>query len=231
MNNKPSHCPSADMLVEFAAGTLDTAESICVSAHLHFCPHCRGTLHRLEQIGSHFMEKNCEAVSPRPTQTSVLENQETLLESVMAKIDAAGIDEPAQTTSPKGQFPPLVNKLIAATYEKLNWRRLSKSVDVAGLKTGQNKFEVALHRICAGGKTPKHDHRGLEYTVVLKGSFSDEKSVYKEGDFILRQPGDTHQPMGAQNGECICLSAQSAPIKLQSFFGSMLNSWLRIRPS
>ena len=65
MNNKPSHCPSADLLVEFAAGTLGTAESICVSTHLHFCPHCKGTLHRLEQIGSHFMEKNCEAVTKK----------------------------------------------------------------------------------------------------------------------------------------------------------------------
>ena len=231
MNNKPSHCPSADLLVEFAAGTLGTAESICVSAHLHFCPHCRGTLHRLEQIGSHFMEKNCEAVTQKSTDKLNVAGEEDLFESVMKKIDAVGTNRPDRAMPIKGEFPPLVNKLISATYDKLNWRRLSKSVDVAGLKTGQNKFEVALHRICAGGKTPKHDHRGLEYTVVLKGSFSDEKSVYKEGDFILRQPGDTHQPMGAQNGECICLSAQSAPIKLQSFFGSMLNSWLRIRPS
>ena len=177
------------------------------------------------------MEKNCEAVTKKSTDKLNAVEEESLFESVMEKIDAASTDTPAKRASVKGEFPPLVNKLIAATYNKLNWRRLSKSVDVAALKTGQNKFEVALHRICAGGKTPKHDHRGLEYTVVLKGSFSDEKSVYKEGDFILRQPGDTHQPMGAQNGECICLSAQSAPIKLQSFFGSMLNSWLRIRPN
>ena len=43
---------------------------------------------------------------------------------------------------------------------------------------------MALHKICAGGKTPKHDHEGLEYTVVLKGSFSDENAVYREGDFL-----------------------------------------------
>jgi putative transcriptional regulator len=101
----------------------------------------------------------------------------------------------------------------------------------AKLYTGQDKFEVALHKICAGGVTPKHDHRGLEYTVVLKGSFSDEKSVYAEGDFITREPGDVHQPMGAKNGECICLSAQEAPIRLTSILGLFLNPWLRVKPS
>jgi putative transcriptional regulator len=71
----------------------------------------------------------------------------------------------------------------------------------------------------------------LEYTVVLKGSFSDESSVYTEGDFIIRQPGDVHQPMGAKNGECICLSVQEAPIKLISFLGFFLNPWLKVKPA
>jgi putative transcriptional regulator len=41
----------------------------------------------------------------------------------------------------------------------------------------------------------------------LKGSFSDEKSVYTEGDFIVREPGFLHQHIGAKNGEFIFLSA------------------------
>mgnify|MGYP001446568996 CR=1 FL=1 len=160
-----------------------------------------------------------------------------LFDTIMERIDRLDeVSTPAQpnlttvATPSQVDFPPLVNKLINADDKPPNWRRLSGSVDMARLKTGQDNFEVALHRICAGGKTPKHDHGGLEYTVVLKGSFSDELSVYSEGDFILRKPGDTHQPMGAQNGECICLSAQSAPIKLTSPWGFMMNNWLRINP-
>ena len=34
------------------------------------------------------------------------------------------------------------------------WKRLSKSMEVAKLFTGQSKYEVALHKICAGGTTP-----------------------------------------------------------------------------
>ena len=117
------------------------------------------------------------------------------------------------------------NNLVSQT-----WKRLTASVDVARFETGQSEFEVALHKICAGGKTPKHDHQGLEYTVVLKGSFSDENAVYREGDFLVREPGDVHQPMGAQNGECICLSALSAPIKLTNPFGFLMKPWLTHQP-
>ena len=107
---------------------------------------------------------------------------------------------------------------------------MSGSVDVARFKTGQSDYEVALHRICAGGKTPKHDHQGTEFTVVLKGSFSDERAVYNEGDFLVRHPGDVHQPMGAQNGECICLSALDAPIKFTNPLGFLMKPLLRINP-
>ena len=55
-------------------------------------------------------------------------------------------------------------------------------------------------------------------------------NYYNEGDFIVRNPGDVHQPMGANNGECICLSALEAPIKLTSPFGFLLKPMLNINP-
>lgn len=217
-----NHHPSREMLVEFSAGTLDTATSICVSAHLHFCKCCRDEVARLDEVGSQLM-----AISSPGT------IDDGLFDKVMAKID-----QPLSTPEPAPMlkqgisgFPAHVNKLINNATKTPVWKKLSKSMEEAKLFTGQSKFEVALYKICAGGVTPKHDHRGLEYTVVLKGSFSDEKSVYTEGDFIVREPGDVHQPMGAKNGECICLSAQEAPIRLTSFLGYLLNPWLRIKPS
>ena len=214
------HHPSRAMLVDFSAGNLGTAESICVSAHLHFCDQCRNELMRLDQVASQLM-----------TEAEPQTIDEDLFDSVMSKIDALPEGPTKVEIEEKSDFPHTVAKLINETESAPKWRRMSSSVDVARFQTGQNKFEVALHRICAGGKTPHHGHNGTEFTVVLKGSFSDEKSVYTEGDFIIRQPGDVHQPMGAKNGECICLSAQEAPIKLTSLLGYLLNPWLRINPS
>ena len=213
------HHPSRAMLVDFSAGNLETAESICVSAHLHFCDQCRNELMRLDQVASQLM-----------TEAEPQTIDEDLFDSVMSKIDALPEAPTKVETEEKSDFPLTVTKLINETESAPNWRRMSASVDVARFPTGQNKFEVALHRICAGGKTPHHGHNGTEFTVVLKGSFSDEQAVYSEGDFLLRGPGDEHQPMGAQNGECICLSALAAPIKLSSPLGFLMKPWLRINP-
>jgi putative transcriptional regulator len=230
MTNSTNHHPDQNMLIEFSAGTLDTAASICVSAHLHYCSSCRAQLLRLDQVGSQIM-----------SQTAPVEVADNAFDQVMEKID--GAPQTSTQASPAtakadvaeentfgGAMPFSIKKLINTSLISKNWKRLSSSVDVARFKTGQEEFEVALHKICAGGKTPKHGHKGLEYTVVLKGSFSDEKAVYREGDFILRQPGDVHQPMGSQNGECICLSALSAPIVPTSPLGFLMKPWLRINP-
>ena len=219
MSHNLSHHPDNVMLVEFSAGTLPTAESICVSAHLHFCEQCRTELLRLDQVGSQLL-----------TEAEPAEIDESLFDTVMVKIDSAEASPKPATAEKVQSFPHSVSKLIKNPQHQPIWKRLSASVDIARFKTGQSEFEVALHRICAGGKTPKHDHSGVEYTVVLKGSFSDERSVYKEGDFLVRQPGDVHQPMGAQNGECICLSALQAPIKLSNPLGFLMKPLLRINP-
>lgn len=213
------HHPSHSMLVDFSAGNLGTAESICVSAHLHFCDQCRNELMRLDQVASQLM-----------TEAEPQTIDEDLFDSVMSKIDALPEAPTKVEIEEKSDFPHTVAKLINETESAPNWRRMSSSVDVARFQTGQNKFEVALHRISAGGKTPHHGHNGTEFTVVLKGSFSDEQAVYSEGDFLLRGPGDEHQPMGAQNGECICLSALEAPIELSSPLGFLMKPWLRINP-
>ena len=224
MTTKLNYHPDNAMLVEFSAGTLDTAPSICVSAHLHFCEACRTELLSLNEIGAQLMSE----ATPAAVDDAALDSA---LDAVMAAIDLPQQVETTLNNTPVSSgFPFSIGKLIANAESTLTWKRLTSSVDIAQFKTGQKVFEVALHKICAGGKTPKHDHNGVEYTVVLKGSFSDERAVYKEGDFLIRQPGDVHQPMGAQNGECICLSALAAPIKLSNPLGFLMRPWLSINP-
>jgi putative transcriptional regulator len=223
MNTTTHFHPDETMLMEFSAGTLATAPSICVSAHLHFCSQCKNQLLRLNQIGSQLL-----------SEAQPMAIDDSTFDAVMEKIDSGDLPavSNARTESANNSlgFPYPVSKLVKNSLVSQTWKRLSGSVDIARFKTGQQEFEVALHKICAGGKTPKHDHQGLEYTVVLKGSFSDENAVYREGDFLVRKPGDVHQPMGAQNGECICLSALSAPIKLTNPLGFLMKPWLRINP-
>ena len=83
MNKKTVHHPHTSMLLEFSAGTLDIAESICVSAHLHFCAHCRDSLHRLDQVGSKLMANELSkykirvnSIAPNITDTDMSEQMD-----------------------------------------------------------------------------------------------------------------------------------------------------------
>jgi putative transcriptional regulator len=146
-------------------------------------------------------------------------------EKALKAVSATNIDAQAITA----MLPPLVKKLLPT--EGAKWRRLSPSLKVARLPIGEQRFELALHHIRAGGRAPTHNHGGQEITVVLQGSFSDDEGVYHEGDFIVREPGHVHTPTATANSSCICLSVLEAPIHMVGRFKRLLNPFLRFEPS
>jgi putative transcriptional regulator len=209
------HHPSSDLLAEFAAGTLDTAQAVAISAHLHYCTKCQRAVQEMEQIGGAMLEQLAPQTLP-----------ETSFDELMAAIDEKGQAITVKTEPQSNALPHVVNRL---TDEKpLKWRKITKALKTATLTAGQNRYEISLQKIQAGGKVPKHDHRGIEMTVVLKGSFSDKNGIYQAGDFLLRQPGEEHQPVSARNEDCLCLSIQEAPVKLTSMLGRLMNPFIRL---
>lgn len=213
--------PDPDLLVEYASGSLSLAPCISITTHLQFCDKCRNSVESLKEIGGEMLASlESEAVS------------DDLLDRVLNCIEQ---DEPEAehrrtitNDTVAAELPRYVQELLPDG--ELGWKKLSPALRVAPISVGEDRFELALHRIDAGGKTPEHDHRGREITVVLKGSFSDEDGVYQPGDFIVREPGDRHRPYAAQNEECICLSVLEAPIKLTGI-KSVLNPFLSFSPS
>ncbi len=227
MNSSVSFHPQDDMLLDFSSGRLDDAPAMCISAHLHFCERCRSRVNQLTELGSEVFSKGAPVT---------LEHD--ALDKLFARIDSSQEYEvgdthtaSASTAAKHGIYPHVVEKLLSNEDHKPRWRNVSSSLKVARLFTGQNKFEVALHRIKAGGVTPIHNHGGKEYTVVLSGSFSDENGVYNEGDFILKEAGDIHHPVGAKYKDCVCLTALEAPIELPGILGWLMKPILRIHPA
>ncbi len=221
--------PNINTLTEYASGSLDTAAAIAVSAHMHFCHQCRKQTQDLQLLGGTMLDNNI----------AVADIDSSVLHSLMQKIDA--VDTKVETkVQPAGHkqvtdaslagLPPVVAKMIG-NRNKLKWKRLTKSLQIAPLTTGQSRAEVSLHKISAGGKVMQHDHRGQEYTLILKGSFSDESGVYQPGDFLLKQPGDIHSPYAAANRDCICLTVVEAPVRFTSLLGKLLNPFLRLSPA
>jgi len=221
--------PSENDLIEYAAGGVDWAVGICISTHLHYCTACRLKLNELNALGGHCMES---------APAAALSNASLM--NTMAKIKAAkserGVGESQLITSNSESHGstynnlPNVLKKIIANPKSIKWSRVTPSLKAANLVTEQNKFEVCLHKIKKGGKVAEHDHRGLEVTVVLEGSFSDEKGTYNPGDYIIKKPGDTHRPTAALNKDCLCLSIVEAPVKLTGLLGAVVNPFLSVNP-
>ena len=221
------HHPSTALLTDYTVGSLSVAPAVSVTTHLKYCQQCRDTVGSLKQLGGALL---CEA---EPAQIS-----NDLLSQTLARLDAEESEAPlAEGASEVHEFelsdelkgiPGYLSQFLPRS--GLNWRKLSSSVTVAPISVGETRYELALHKICAGGQTPVHDHNGVEYTVVLKGSFSDEDGMYNEGDFLTREPGDIHRPFASQHEDCICLSVLEAPIRLKGL-GRVLNPFMRFQPS
>lgn len=215
--------PESDLLVEYAAGNLPIAPCISVTTHLQYCKQCSDSVESLGEIGGELL-MSAEAVPV----------SEDLLDKIMEDLGSLGEEKSPSSVlghcsdAVTGELPEFVQRLLPSG--KLSWRRLSPSLKAAPVSVGEEQYEVALHRIEAGGKAPEHDHLGKEITVVLTGSFSDERGVYQPGDFIVREQGDTHRPFAARNQECICLSVLEAPIKLTGI-KRVLNPFLSFTPS
>ncbi|MEM8563275.1 MAG: ChrR family anti-sigma-E factor [Pseudomonadota bacterium] len=212
--------PDLDLLTEYAAGTLPLAQAACVSVHMNYCEQCRRTVNQLQDVGASLFEGlQAETVS------------ESVLNSVLGQLDDAAplsYDASPEYSSTIGKTPAILQRLMHGDYTDLVWKKITNSLSISYLKTGDPNYEFALYHIKAGGKIPEHSHRGAEMTLVLEGGFSDADGTYHEGDFIMREPGDAHAPTAVQSEDCICLAVLDAPLKFTGWKYRWMNPFLQL---
>lgn len=230
------HHPNENTLLEYSAGTLDTATSICVSTHINHCAECRNRVKAYNKLGGDFLSS--VPVSPIGSDCfEQLMDKIKLGDSHMANPanDSCAQSKPTSTIAAKAKkanderCERVINKLLNKN-APLQWKRVSPSLSEAVLTVGQNTHEVCFHKIRRGGRVAQHDHGGAEITVVLEGSFSDEDGTYQAGDYIERQPGEIHRPIATQNEDCLCLTVVEAPVELTGIVGKIVNPFISFRP-
>jgi putative transcriptional regulator len=224
-NASPQHHPDKNLLIEFAAGTIDHGQSIAVSSHLHYCVRCRTDVANLERIGGAMINMSTDTDTDSDDAPPAAS-----FDALMHKINQLDDDtttHSSEPTTPKqyAALPRVIRKMLC---QPAKWKRITTSLSSANLIAGQNKYGISLQKIDAGGSVPQHDHRAAEITVVLKGSFSDEDHMYQQGDFLLKNAGDIHRPIASSNEDCLCLAVEQAPVKLTGVFNRLLNPFLRI---
>lgn len=212
-----NHHPETEMLAAFAAGSLSLAMSMGVSAHLDYCSVCRHNVNRLKNLGGSLLE----SLTPAPT------DGDRLKERVLARLGDTRTEAASPSVQSQGNIPRCLQRFVTGDYEDLKWQSKTAAIKSLPLCRDERNGVVSLLKIMPGGKVGHHGHLGEEVTLVLEGSFSDEAGVYRQGDFVLRDRGDQHNPIATRHAPCICLTIQDAPIQFTGVVARLLNPFLR----
>jgi len=221
--------PDENMLAEYSSGILDSALAITVKTHLQLCPVCRQKAANFDAIGATLLANSGVDTEDARGAEELEHSFSDLMKRIKSSQETRSVTK-AKAREQRSDLPPMVSALIPKD-SKLKWHRVTRFLKQANLSAGQEKYEVCLHKIERGGRVAKHDHRGLEVTVVLQGAFSDENGTYEKGDFIVREPGQKHRPQATLNQDCLCLTVVEAPVKLTGLFGALVNPFLPFHPA
>lgn len=208
------------LLLGYAAGILDQAQNLIVSAHLSYKDSAKRFVHSCECIGGALIEQEC---APEDMSAGSLQTVLDLLDEHPHDISHA--NPCAELTGFKFEIPaPLKTPLAEQTKSK--WKSIYRGIKGYDLFLDCKKSAVRLIEIAPGYKSPPHTHNGTEITLVLDGAFSDETGEYTVGDLVVTDETFEHTPVANKLQGCTCLIVNTAPIRMTGIH-SLLNPFLK----
>lgn len=209
------------LLLGYAAGLLDEAQTLIMAAHLSLSHKAQQFLKYYEAIGGHLIAHECEPIAMSGS----------ALNRVLTKLDTpAACDEegccecdfPAEIT-----LPPLLARTVAAQEQKAVWHRMMPGMETLPLELACRRSKAHFLKADPGVKSPPHRHSGMEIMLVLNGAFSDQGDHYHRGDLCVKNARSAHAPEACKNEGCICLVVSSAPVQLTGI-AALLNPFIRV---
>ncbi len=205
------HTPDA-LLAAYAAGSLPQPYALVVAAHISLCLECRAAYEAHQVAGGAVLE----SVAARDV-------SENLKSTILDLLDAPVAPEPTYRRS--GVFPGPVMEALKGKPPR--WKSLGLGVRQSILSAGRDG-SVRLLYIPPGQAVPDHSHNGLELTLVLQGSFSDDTGRFGVGDLEVADQALEHTPIADAGAPCICLAATDAPLRFTSLVPRLLQPLFRI---
>lgn len=200
------HHISDDLLVSYAAGSLAEGWSLAVATHLAHCPQCRARVEQASAVGGVLLS-GIDSVAM----------EAGALDKVMSRLTDAPRTKPAPAArQPGADMPSPLVPYLGAKLDDVSWKRLGTAAHQVLIPTGDRSTSVRLLRIPAGAPVPEHGHRGLELTVVLRGTLVDGAQRFGVGEVEEADSEVEHQPVAGDEGECICLAVTDAPLRFRS---------------
>lgn len=209
---EPRHHFPDDVLRAHAVGAAPEATRLAVSCHLTFCPACRraATEHEsfLLAFGGARAGEAPDAVRAR----------------LLAELP------PQPPAAPPRPAPPLPRDLPALPRPLLHhltglprvaWRRLVPGIRAIDLGFS-GVWRARLIAFRPGIPIPRHDHGGMEHTVVFQGGLADETRDLAPGDAATMMGGDVHRQRVQSGAPCVALVVNEGPPLPLTLFGHVL---------
>lgn len=207
-----SHPIPEPMLAAYAAGTLPHAFSVVVASHISMSDESRAVVEAHEAVGGILMEDGAAA-----------DISASMKSNVMAMLDDPMPQTPVYSRN--GIYPAPVMELLKTGAPK--WKKLGMGV-CQDILAADKHGSVRLLYIPPGQAVPDHGHNGLEMTLVLQGSFTDETGAFGVGDVEIADETLEHTPIAGTEAPCICLAATDARLRFNAFVPRLLQPIFRI---
>ncbi|MFM2590796.1 ChrR family anti-sigma-E factor [Vibrio sp. TBV020] len=200
-----SYHPETSILKAYAEGMLDDVTAFTIATHLETCPKCKSLVSSFEEQCGEELASTSEVTQ---------ESFDTMLANILDLEPSNEPFRPARKPSfveVNGKSFRLPLSLSRFRDNISEWKSYGGKVFSASIElSGQAR--VNLMYISEGVTIPQHTHKGLESTLVLHGSFSDEDGEYQVGDYLLKDASVKHSPFTKQNEDCLCLTVLTEPM-------------------
>ncbi len=207
-----------EWLVSYAAGALSDERALLVASHVAYHPGLKARVADAEAIGGALFD------AQEPTA-----DLDCSFDALMARIDMSDMDEEdaAPVLTSDRDLPAVLRAYLDKPLDDLKWRMMGPGMYQHKLSNGPDGEKLWLLRARGGTEMPVHDHKGLEMTLVLRGSYHVGETRYGPGQLELADSDVVdHQPMIDEGEDCICLVVTDAPIRLHSFIGRMVQPFI-----
>lgn len=210
-----------NLLMRYAAGNLDSAQNLIVSAHLQISSSGQTQMGIIDSIGGCLLENQCipEAMSENSLD-NVLKNIDSMVTGNNPIIKTHGNDYE------ESLFPDNLLNIINNNQSDIRWNNVYPGFKSHDIDLNCKSSSSRLMKAEPGAKSPDHSHKGLEITLILDGALIDGDHAFKRGDLIVVDDQIHHEPSACPDHGCTCMVVASAPIKLRGF-ASLLNPFLK----
>jgi putative transcriptional regulator len=216
------HHPKFELIQAFVNGDLPASLSAGISMHADLCPICQQKISLLtDQVAElNFNESILIRKDDDPTNEDVSTidfNQmiENITESNDVYVKQVVETKTISFKDKSYNLPSVLNNMMlgkTAHIGKLARKRI---------QLDENEIHTNLLHMEPTGSVPQHTHKGFELTLLLEGSFHDEKGEYVKGDFIMLDGEHVHNPIS--NSGCLCYTVANDAMHFTQGINKLLN--------